>query len=667
MKTRQSSIFTLRFFLFTFIVLVAAAAAWWWFAYLRTAQAPADPRCPDSRWVGIKESTRCPKPLLDDGAVNTDWEVKPLFATGTGPMADFCLYQHKGRGNAEDIEALIAPEKLRSASRDCIVVSPAGDPVAKASCGPFRSEFLKRAGKPAQFKFDPDPMTSLQSSVRLALLDTIPTVGLLDEEPEDVAPVNSRHGTALAYLAKELLCDGPNDCTAEVVSRLAMSCTQIDKDGAACFPDPDKGGYVGTPGELAQAIETETDAWKTHNGTNDPTDTDHKLILHLALGWDDGLFPEMGVDSVPTQSVLAALERAACEGALVLAAAGNPIGGPNKTERPLLPADWEKLAAPDQTTCREKYPEAPGNTANRPLVYAVGGLRFDGRPVALARDKSRPRLAAFADHWCAKPADLATLTGTSVATTVVAAAAAAAWQADPTLDVDGVMNRVYMTGEDLGDHSDFVFGLNDSNIRRTSVCRAFHDCDENPCAPCIDLSTDFFDFSNAPELNLGVIPTFNLSGMVQTIVPGCPGPIWVDPNEDPLTPEQGCPFDTLPGVSAIPYCGPQPPDDPCPTCSAGPGGGGGHSLMGAGPYQLLIEIPEEFEGTLGSPVLTIGPNAYYLGLNLKQGQHALIKGIHLGDLDQIDRLDLTWGVTINGEEVSEISYFSVLSEWPANW
>ena len=166
--------------------------------------------------------------------------------------------------------------------------------------------------------------------------------------------------------------------------------------------------------------------------------------MNLSLGWDPALGGLETPDSdipAPALAVRTALEHAVCEGALVIAAAGNRSGGPTEETGPLLPAAWEERAGPTRARCealgvttRDQNFPLPGQLAYRPLVFAAGGVRADDSPLFNSREGSEPRLVAFGDHVKVPapgaqegPLWTGLLTGTSVSAAVVSASVAAAW------------------------------------------------------------------------------------------------------------------------------------------------------------------------------------------------------------------------------------------------
>jgi hypothetical protein len=188
-------------------------------------------------------------------------------------------------------------------------------------------------------------------------------------------------------------------CIAMVSSHLALPLenaeTRNEKDG----------GRLGTQGDLAQAINRAVEAWLA-----EPSQP--HLVINLSVGWDrriGGPDPDgPNAHGGPVRAVHAALERAACLGALVVAAAGNDSGGPQAKQGPLYPAAWETEPMPTPEACkkigavRSKGGSSGADSKSRtnfeanrrPLLFSAGGLLGNDRPLPTGRNGGRPRLAA---------------------------------------------------------------------------------------------------------------------------------------------------------------------------------------------------------------------------------------------------------------------------------
>ncbi len=565
--------------------------------------------CTDWRWIGIKKSppadlepanakkiASCPELNLDG------WKGERLFP-GSDPrlpkLDDFCIYQ-KEEGVVTDGE-LSAIEALRKndfeqLERDCLVVVPAGPDENRTRH--LKDHFLANVGALP-------PSATTTPAVRLALLDTSPTSppsskATIKVPPQDHPPkAGSRHGYTLANLAADMLCAGgaSSACAVQVTSRLALpvkkfDATQLqtgDRAGAG------ESGYVGTLGDLTVAIRDELGEWDPGSGVE-------RLVINLALGWDPAHFggPENDVQRMypAVRAVYWALQKAACEDVLVVAAAGNLLGGQSESG-PLLPAGWE-TQTPD---CA-----APAG-AYRPLVYAAGGVRSDGRPLANARPGGMPRLVAFGDHattWHAKNGATATLTGSSVSALVVAATAAAVWSADvannplsKVMESYQVMDRLYVTGAGYASSTavaDFILQpakggplkvASGNGRKRVMLCRALG----QPCP--------------------GPMGTPFLSQFVK---------LAQRPFTGPFPKAKKRPFKTVPGLLARPWIYGQPESDPCPPCYEDPSTQSFFGSPTAG-GSLKLKISPQFDpARLTQATLVIGAQAYQLtGLKWSSG------------------------------------------------
>jgi len=293
-----------------------------------------------------------------------------------------------------------------------------------------------------------------QQGVRLSFVDTQPT-----KEGVPTAPGRSKHGYTLAHIANTLVCSPqhPERCAAQITTRLATPMLSLDRGrrNARDF-DFEMGGGFGTQGDLANAIYAEVNDWRAANaGLREP----QRLILNLSLGWDPQLLGGLSEESIArmqagTQAVYRALQYAKSLDVLVLAAAGNRRDCCPQTVGPLLPAAWEERHPTD-----ERFRDVPQS----PLLYAVGGVRSDGRPLANARDGGMPKRVAYGENGvvAAKGREGVTstwlYTGSSVATAVVSATAALVWDTVPRLSSAEVMEVLEESGAAVPFAADFWF------------------------------------------------------------------------------------------------------------------------------------------------------------------------------------------------------------------
>jgi hypothetical protein len=575
------------------------------------------------RWVGLRPPSGNPCPGAEG------WQSSQLFALDDTPLppglSRFCLYQLPDGvtvtlPRVQQLFALVNAGQLQRVQPDSMALSAEG--VLEDRTWPsLQSHFLEQAGQPQIASW---PGT--QDSVRLAIVDTQPTN---EVAPEQFTDYGSAHGFALTTLARQLLCSGPAGCGAQVTSRLALAFTCFDRltNLSACRRDAE-GGWFGLQSDLALAIRKEVAEWLSDTPPAPPPAAQTHLILNLSVGWNSRFGGPGPVSSLPlgAASVYAALQYASCHGALVLAAAGNQHGGPSEPEGPMYPAGWETQSAPSQTACQAllqpgayipDYAFPPmGQTDNRSLVYAVGGVRQDGGPIYNARVRGEPTLVAFADHAVTESlADpgkpIPVLTGTSVGTAVVSAAAAAAWRLSNGLRTTELLGDVTESAKDLGRDPDFCNGGTPANpcpigarqVSQVRVC-AVADCvDSNicnepfpSCGPLtgLDLSrVDLTDFK----------PSEDLLELTETLS---------DPDCDPILarhspagkPDNPCLSKQYHGVNALPWTDPQPGDLPCPTCL----------VRFASPGTFYYEIDPDLSGVFTDATLLCGDFAYSLDI-----------------------------------------------------
>lgn len=337
------------------------------------------------------------------------------------------------------------------------------------------------AGRPEFMHGDP-PYPQTGTPVRLVVIDTQPNSF---DELDPAGQTASLHGITLMRAASWLLCDSGarpaavpdfSSCVAEVVGRVALSyrCT-TDSDVINPGGDPDscrlkqEGGYTGSMVELARAVWDEVNDWLDEGATS-------RLVLNGSLNWDvlyGGDETVVGEMPVPVQAVHAAVQDARCRGALPLFTSGNRVNGPGNLRGPSLPGLWEGRDGSTEAECIAAL--APHDLPNPvdfpvdastyfPLLYAVGGVQADNRPLPGAGSDAEPRLVAMADHAAIPTLENVgignalgrhgTLTGPSVATLVVSATTAVAWHYRSDLPAYRLMNAVHGAGLDLGRPAD---------------------------------------------------------------------------------------------------------------------------------------------------------------------------------------------------------------------
>lgn len=556
-----------------------------------TARAEASPSW--SR-IGIKQDPDrpCPEPRPDSG-----WEVSQLFRPGPQQpsippgLRSFCLYRGQAGADPDDLQGLTEQGREdRLVRLDVDYVGVAG--IAAADPGGIKEQleesFLVHAGEEGtdeHLAADPSP------PVRLAILDTQRTGEGVPTTPsgEGVSGrpgCGSQHGYDLAQMARHLICRPSGECAARIVTELALPRGRFDPDS----PTPcDGDGTLGTLGDLAAAVRRAA-ASREASGQD-------RLVINLSLGWNgallgglEGDYPsctdvgsaERSATEASPLAVLCALKEAVCSGAVVVAAAGNRSGGPQSDLKPgpLLPAAWERLKAPSYAECTEILGHPPDSRfyhryqPSRPLVHAVGGVRYKGHRLVNSRPGAEPRLVAYADHAIVKGrdgdfGDMSVYTGSSVAALVVSATAAAVWSSHPELDPEQLMNHLYESGYDLGRYAEFPDGGAPQTVRWISLCRALSAADG-----AVDCESGNPDSRRPPEIS-DIPSVFPEAKAIEASrfkwrlgIAECPAKKMYF--EDRL-PEIACPFYQFHDVTARPWAAPQPIDPPTASCSVSEG------------------------------------------------------------------------------------------------
>ncbi|MEM9384458.1 MAG: S8/S53 family peptidase [Pseudomonadota bacterium] len=544
------------------------------------------------RWVGISTNPEQPCPAA------FGWEEERLFEDPELPvpppgLARYCVYELPddtpfSNTLRNNLQALLGNGSLSAVEPDQMALSAEAEGQLPPRLFRQLSEhFLREVGQP----IDPLSFPADGDSVRLTLLDTQPS----GANPELFTQYTSAHGYTLATLIERMICNGAaGDCAADVRTRLTL--------GNVCFDQRSKdsacrnglnGGWFGAQTDLARAIRNEVAEW-TNDTTPRGMGEQQHLILNLSLGWNRRFGGNQGFNAMPlaVAAVYSALQDASCRGALVLAAAGNQHGGPNEPGGPMYPAAWEQRAAPNFLQCRLQLIEQGGYTPpwafpsqltsqnDRPLVVAIGGVRVDNSIIFNGRPNGgEPTLVAFADHAATESLAIPntptiTLTGTSVASAVVSAAAAVAWRFKNALPTRQLLDRIALSGTDVGREADFCLngrggGANACpnpvpNVRRVTLCATIECVRDDNCAG---------SYPSCPtpiRLELtgvdDIAPTSDFATITDTLVdPGCDG---IVTHYDPLQgiPANPCLAKQYHGINSVPWVDPQPGDLPCPNC-----------------------------------------------------------------------------------------------------
>lgn len=506
-----------------------------------------------TRWIGMtRPGAACP-------ASASGWQGGPLYPTKDlaadlgraarkAGLDRFCVYDYAGPDPVPPLPESIAQSLLR-AEPDRVAFSSSANSLQEGAWRPLAQRFFYQVQRLDKLPPSDTPQ------VRLALLDSQPTGEGL---PRSAG--NSEHGYTLAHVAGQLN-RGQGDGRpgpVQIATRLALPVVGF-ADGEVRV-DLKRGGFRGTYRDLTRAIWDEIVHWKTG-----PSPRARHLVLNLSLGWDgvrlgdwiperNGLGRGVPLDAMTpdTLAVYQALDFAADLGVLVIAAAGNEQPGPEATVQPFLPAAWESQERRPQPWWSWPWWGGERQRRHRPLVYAVSGVDGQGHPLVNTRALGEAPRVAYADHAVVSDGAgyTATLTGTSVATTVVATAAALAWSYRPGLEAGELMQLLDRSGDALPRFPNFTAPSvrSPGPVRRIALCPALMQI-------CPDLLT------SCPDC---------FAGCAQSPVPGPIEPElaffkpmhWL--NGTTLIP---VPVDHLfPSILDQPWIGPQPGSDPCPSC-----------------------------------------------------------------------------------------------------
>ncbi|HEY8206534.1 MAG TPA: S8/S53 family peptidase [Myxococcaceae bacterium] len=637
--------------------------------------ASLDGACTDDRWVALLSSPDSPCPPVP-GASGGTWEGKKLFgepgAPATPPaLQAYCAYEWTpltfggGLPDTAPLKAMagVVSSHFSELARDCWVVGPSGSSAGvDAGWHTLRDDYHQQTGWMANLPQGTTP----PAKIRVAVVDTAPDFYAAGAPADD----RSGHGHAVGWIIREHACPAAGaSCIGQIADRLAMPQITLKKR------DTVEGGYFGSQGEVARAIHGAVHDWRAFKaaGGNQP-----RMVINLSLGWD----PKHGGDQptpsslpLPARAVYAAITHAVCQGALVIAAAGNDPGGPGLPGGPMFPGGWEVRPAPTPAQCQNA--ESPGWSAAgvfptgagvyQPLVYAVSGVRPDDHLLLNARPGGRARLAAPGEHAVAADGASPTqvLTGTSAGGAVTSAVAAAVWGYRPALTGPEVMEFIRGSAKHLGVSADFCLGgspcpmgLLEREARRVNLCEAVRDaCTGGPgncptapvtCAPRPPYAGVPPVLSAAEMATLHAAPhtQYDASGVVY-VLPG----VGVCDDTNVVTTaarytNAPCPRRQFYGTGIRPWSGPQPSSNPCPVCSIERQGVGGS-------YEVTMAIDDDFDTTpVGEPVLRVN-GAYDVDLSfvgpMYGGDVAVVSNVDLSAVGPIETAEIQFRM-IDGPE-----------------
>ena len=585
--------------------------------------AHADPEI-SWRWIGVKSDpdSSCSAPS------NAGWIVEDLFpGVDSRELSRFCLYR---RDTAGAIDPHPNPP-LDSLDPDLMALSPQGSDLAELTWTALRDNFMSQVGQTAlpAGPFHP---------VRLVVLDSSPTGKTVPGSGPEELSANSPHGPTILNIARDLSCGAEEaSCRARLTSRLILAYECFDPVQPRDCRNEEVGGYLGLVSELALAIVREVEAFESQS-------VEEQLVINLSLGWDSeygGTESRIDLMPTPVQAVHRALQYAACKGALVVASAGNRGASLGAQFGPILPAYWERFAAPTRLECSQNgITPSPGSASAatyRPLLFSAGGIKEDGSLLDTARVKGTPGLTAFSDHAVVELSDTGgssgILSGTSVSAVVVSSTAAVLWSYFPGLDAFQIMELIYSSATPLGRDASYCLGgapcpIPNREQRRVELCQTlFASCSLFPgtCVPSacpakqeLSLSeVDFGEFEGLHEVDMDTL--------VETLapIPDCGGEILAY-DEGDEEPTDRCPHLQYFGAAVRPWVEPQPASIPCPPCIA----------TYASPGTLYFEVDDSWLGELTSGTLKCGDSTFALGMPALQAQDkAIIRNVPESCLD----------------------------------
>ncbi len=288
--------------------------------------------------------------------------------------------------------------------------------------------------------------------------------------------------------------------------------------------------------------------------------------------------------SAPVRAVHAALFRAKCRGALVVAAAGNDPTLEGRSG-PMLPAGWARLPNPTATQCEciqegcERWPLREGEEGDddSPFVASVGGVDLLDQPLPVSRRGSQGDLVAPAALVPAKNTytnSTEVRSGTSIASVRVAATAALLWGQRPGLAGHRVLEYIYQSGVPLQiDANICPRGQHCREVHRLSVCDALgligvlSRCTPAKSAYSSQDWNNFIDAMNTQQLlthfGSGVPQFFATSATIAAQNPAC----GTHTLSITSTVNYPCPSEQVPPAALWPDVGPQPEDPMCPSCA----------------------------------------------------------------------------------------------------
>jgi hypothetical protein len=462
------------------------------------------PRLPDG-WEILPQLATQPPDQKKPVPVETPWGV---VATRDGDQDKKGAYDRKPDDTTAPVSFCVyawtrpelpRPENFEAlhATPECAIATPMADERARAAEEALRRAFERQARSielSAKIPWNAAKV-SAERAPEIAVVDATP-FGLVKSD-------TTGHGFGVSRVIGNLACDDADspECERRVRPYLALPYVQVTPKEWKIDPN---GGSIGYFHDLFRAFRTALD--ERAPGQN--------LIINLSLGWDP---IKSDRNAREARIMHRLLQRAYCEGVLVVAAAGNITG----SEGALLPAAMEAYPPPrDDAECAALGFKVPPKAKDafhsrlrpkgyKPLLHSVAAVDIFDQRLPIVRPWGHPRLAAYGMAVTA-PAPGKTdtgfttpMTGTSMSAAIVSGIAGAIWRARPNLSAADVMAIVYEGGRlldgksgNLRSRTEFCFDkdhdrCDEWQVRRASLCGAL-----NVATPAFKLKC--VDFAKAP-------------------------------------------------------------------------------------------------------------------------------------------------------------------------
>jgi len=514
-----------------------------------------------------------------------------------GLMAELCEYTWQGDQPADLASLPGAAEGVFGLVESCPRVVPQADPF---SADPKLRATIHNAFMTTVGKLSLAPFVPLVPRPWLTIVDTIPESVIA----AGVRP-NDRHGLDLRALAEGVLCDDPKHCPVSLTNTLGLP--RVSPDAV----DYVRGGAFGSPMDLARGVSAAVDAWETHGDGA-------RLVLALAVGWEPlgeygpdlagkslGELLAPGGAATDVQAVLAALTRAACQDAWIVAAVGNATSEPCAQSGAVGPAMLQALASPSAAQCEALgFPHAALTGAPTPFLLSAAHIGFDGQPLANARVDAPAGITAQGATFGSLDGEGGMITGSSVATIVGATTIAAVSAVYPKMSRADVLASV---------RPDAATGVN--------VCHALvRACGRPGAESCVVTTCPEEDGSVVKSVAAAIAAALN-PPPCSPGDPGCVAPNAIQlgdkfPDSQALgdndcgTPTTMWPSATLPQplpplpppLPPFPWTQPTPIIHHCPTC-----------------INVLQSVPPKLTVGLSLPEAPIGPHPLFIEVQTATG------------------------------------------------